>query len=601
MSLLLIELHYTNEEGAGVLRLASSSYRTDAADTPSNTLFYDRLASIPDLETGEESSLTLGELEFYTEQPAHDLLSYNWGQVNLYLGETSQTFAEFTLLLAAEVSQLLQIGPTKLQAQFTTTISEFNEVRDSPTGNAASGEDVVLPDPVGSVYNVTPIILNSFTLLYAVGGGTVGTVRDQGVEVAFFGGGAPGHITLAAPPAGDVTMDVSSYYAQLGVVLAATVGVDPAYPEASTSTFAVGGLPATHPIWGASVGGMAEEGGTTRELMETLVTGLDISVNSGALNEVLATHFCFEGESLGSVTADNILENTFSHEETILAAQSVEIKYSKNQTVLSSLAGKLIANETLEEADTASKPAAEALRAAGVARAEAVTAAADAASVAATALSDAQTLDASAAQADQDHDEALEAANISGNTADVLYGVQLGLIASKLFTSAKAANVLALEKEALSVDAQALVISTEAAYQAIIAEIDSAPDIEVLTAAALAEKEALYATGVRLQAEWSHYTHTLREPYEGETEKVHSVETSLSDEAGAAIWAEHLALRHGQTRYKYTFTLINYPFVPKPGELLDLSYPLWGVEGRALVLTTSKELTSSQTTITVLV
>jgi len=207
--------------GAVVTRYGSNySYETKPTDTPANQAYDEILVSVPrfkgriDEALGGNTRVSYGEAEVDNSSGIRDawlLDAWDGRPVRLYLGSPAWAKSDFRLILNGVADDIVAKSANSL----TIKLNDRQQLLNGPIQTkliAAGTANAQKPVPLcyGEYYNFEPSLVDAATRKYQVHDGQVEaitTVYDAGKSIAFTPDLTTGTFTLAANPAGRVTVD----------------------------------------------------------------------------------------------------------------------------------------------------------------------------------------------------------------------------------------------------------------------------------------------------------------------------------------------------------------------------------------------------------
>lgn len=327
----LVELTHS----AGQLYLATMPYQSSPNDTPANMPYDDVVTGLPEISRDESQPVSMGDLEFHTDE-AGLLIRHQWEQAVLYLGSPDWPKSDFRLISTSRIERVMRSAVDRVTVEFVGDYCRLIDALPDPAlYDEAAG--TVIPFIVGRPFHAQP--LNTFPALleYAVGGYNgqdaainVLSVRDNGVPVAFTPA-LNGRFRLNSPPVGEVTAHYDAGNSALLPLLIDLTGGNPDH--------LVTGKGFDDALASVRVGAVVAEGTTYRELIDSLVRGLEVSVQYVPDGSLEIIHYRLDGEADYVVVEDDMVAGSITHTDTLDAASLITVKYAQNFAILSSIAG----------------------------------------------------------------------------------------------------------------------------------------------------------------------------------------------------------------------------------------------------------------------
>lgn len=219
---LLVEVNIANGSTPLTLYLSNRPYYTDTTDTPANTAYNPII--LPSLDFSEEISLegdvsiSYGDILLdNTDYSLDSWIDYIWenGTVSIYLGDSSFTRDDFTLIFSGVISNFTPRSSTSMSISIRDMLDALNHpIYDATVGTTWSkgienqNKDIVRPLCFGEVFNISPVLVDDVTLTYMIHDGPIELileVRDNGVPVQFVPQLSQGTFSLVNSPVGTIT------------------------------------------------------------------------------------------------------------------------------------------------------------------------------------------------------------------------------------------------------------------------------------------------------------------------------------------------------------------------------------------------------------
>ena len=215
----LIEV-VVNVAGTDITRyLSTRPYVTGASDTPANTAYLPRAANgiqyTESISLTSDASMTQGDIELNNQDGALDswLLDV-WAArpIQAFIGDPRWVRSDFRLIFNGIVDDIHSKSRDTINIVLRDKLQRLNTpVSEVVLGGTTPNQAAVIPLTFGECHNVTPLLTNPATLEYQVHNGPVERcieVRDNGIPVTATVTASTGKFTLAASPAGAVTVSV---------------------------------------------------------------------------------------------------------------------------------------------------------------------------------------------------------------------------------------------------------------------------------------------------------------------------------------------------------------------------------------------------------
>lgn len=199
--------------------LSTGAYVTAPDDAPPN-LAYQSIVSTgmqftEQLSLGGEASLSAGDIEIHNPSGIRDAwLNDVWMNrpILAWIGDPRWRRGDFRMIFNGVVADIAPKGSDKLALKLRDKLQRLNTpVSEAKLGGATPNKDAVLPLSFGEVHNITPLLADPALLQYQVHDGAIEgviEVRDNGLPVRVTADNAGGKFTLAAAPAGTLTVSV---------------------------------------------------------------------------------------------------------------------------------------------------------------------------------------------------------------------------------------------------------------------------------------------------------------------------------------------------------------------------------------------------------
>lgn len=202
--------------------MGTRPFTTRPTDAPANTTYLP-IATVGTLFTERlllegDGSLSTGTLEVDNIGGERD----SWGgpgyvftnrSIRARLGDDRWTLAVLPLssrIFDGVTADIAPAGRSKFTLKLRDKLQRLNTaISEAKLGGAGEAQDALLPIGLGQMFNVTPLLIEPGILKYQVHAGRIDSiieVRDNGAPVAFTADLATGTFTLAAAPAGAVTV-----------------------------------------------------------------------------------------------------------------------------------------------------------------------------------------------------------------------------------------------------------------------------------------------------------------------------------------------------------------------------------------------------------
>jgi len=209
--MILVVMNNLDESGnSNAVYLASEPFISNATDTPAHTPFDEYILDggaltrrITEAFYGY-STTGLGAINLSLNDELIAIKNNGniKGQdIDIYLGEPSQAFADFTLIAKTQGNELKRTSDSEISLTFKDNAERLNQ------SITSTGE----PLTYGTVFNIEPVLEDASTLVYRVHDGAIEDitdVRDGGLSVSFTKDLTNGTFTLSTAAQGRITCDV---------------------------------------------------------------------------------------------------------------------------------------------------------------------------------------------------------------------------------------------------------------------------------------------------------------------------------------------------------------------------------------------------------
>lgn len=227
----LAEIGVLGQTSAGVANasfalLANWPFVTKGSDVPPDQVYDDVIVRVPTLRAAANeqlvgrSTLAFGDLIINNQGGVRDpWLSWNWDgrDCDLLLGGVGWRKWDFIRALSATISEIYASRRDEIGFKFRDRGAVLDrKLQTEVMGGSEADAGAPQPIPFGQVFNVEPTLKDSAALRYkfadaSLSGATgITQVRDKGVSVSYTPDLANGEFTLASPPVGRVTLDVTN-------------------------------------------------------------------------------------------------------------------------------------------------------------------------------------------------------------------------------------------------------------------------------------------------------------------------------------------------------------------------------------------------------
>ena len=216
---LLVEVGVYSSGAESTRYISSANYISAATDTPPNTaylpLIKGSLSVSEDLSIDGSASMSYGDVEINNIDGSLDSwLEDVWTNrpITVFVGDVRWAKSEFRQVFSGTVASISSREAGTLNLQLRDKLQRLNTPMSEQTlGGTTDNKDQVIPLCFGEVHNVEPLLTDPATLTYQVHNGPIERVievRDNGVPVSFTASLTTGKFSLAAKPAGTITVSI---------------------------------------------------------------------------------------------------------------------------------------------------------------------------------------------------------------------------------------------------------------------------------------------------------------------------------------------------------------------------------------------------------
>lgn len=341
-----------NVSGSEITRyLSTRAYVTGAADTPANTVYLPILANgvtfTEQISLTAQAGLSTGDIEINNQDGSRDgWLSDIWvgRHVQAFIGDPRWARSDFRIIFDGVIDDIDSKSRDKLGLKLRDKLQRLNtSISTTLLGGTTPNQGALIPLAFGEVHNITPLLTNPATLEYQVHGGAIEgviEVRDNGMPVTATVTASTGKFTLAAAPAGAITVSVqgdkpATYYNTISTLVQRIVtGFG-----TTANQFVSGDLDATNlaafdtanpqPV-GVYVGN-SENVLTTCQSLAASVGAQLVMSRAGKLRLIQIA--LPPGGTPTVITGDQMVQHTLQIVERTVVVASVTLGYCRNWTV----------------------------------------------------------------------------------------------------------------------------------------------------------------------------------------------------------------------------------------------------------------------------
>lgn len=216
---LLVEVGVYSSGSEVTRYISNTNYVSSQSDTPANTAYLPLISGgvsiSEELSIDGSASMSYGDIEINNVTGELDAwLDDIWTNrsIKVFVGDVHWPKSEFRQVFSGSVASISSRDAGTLNLQLRDKLQRLNApMSEQVLGGSTSNKDSLIPLCFGEVHNVEPLLVDPATLTYQVHNGPIERiieVRDNGVPVAFTGTLATGKFSLAATPAGTITVSI---------------------------------------------------------------------------------------------------------------------------------------------------------------------------------------------------------------------------------------------------------------------------------------------------------------------------------------------------------------------------------------------------------
>lgn len=216
----LLELGVNSGGTEATRYVASRQFISAATDSPASTSYEERLTGGLGVQEslglfGAAASMSHGDIELHNMDGGLDAWlddTVTNRAVNAWLGDVRWPKADFRQIYAGTIESLDSSARERITVRLADKLQRLNSsLTETKLGGTGPNADALIPLCFGECHNVTPLLVDSGTLEYAVHNGPIEDiieVRDNGVPVFVTKLLSTGRFRLNQSPVGTITASV---------------------------------------------------------------------------------------------------------------------------------------------------------------------------------------------------------------------------------------------------------------------------------------------------------------------------------------------------------------------------------------------------------
>lgn len=336
---LLIVLHNSAEP----LYLSSRPYTTRPTDSLANIAFRECLTLAPELS--DDESLEIGDLEFTWPGKVVELRARYWRgyPFKIYLGASSWSFDDFRLIHSGFVDSVTRSQQDRLRVEFASAGMALEQ-----SVATRFDSEVRLPVCLGSVNNVTPVLVGDYELVVHDGPVDSITVRIDGkpdiehVVPNYSVNLSTGRIVFAVEIYGTVTADV---------VVNQTLTLESAIEQLASRR----GIAAPvfdyfqFDLLNAPIGYYINDDSNYEQVLDDLADSVGAFVTHDAYGVMHIVYVDHERSADFMITDDDIVSRLIREVGELKELSEISLRFNQNYTVQSDIADYLTQWQTITQ------------------------------------------------------------------------------------------------------------------------------------------------------------------------------------------------------------------------------------------------------------